>query len=123
MADRYGTGILKQIVQSRCSGRSCIQNVTGEDFYDLAAEFLGALYLSGKGITPDPRFNYTSIDLGDYGTVATFPGLVGVESGGDVLRSSGDLYLYFGTLGVETRFTFNQLIPGGRLRHAVVRVQ
>jgi hypothetical protein len=123
MVDRYGEDILKDIVQSRCTGRTCIQNVTGRNFYDLVAEFLAALYLSGKGITTDARFNYTSIDLDDYGTVATFPGLVGVESAGEVRRSSGDLYLYDGLPGIDTRFTFTELTPGVRLRHAVVRVQ
>lgn len=123
MADRYGTDILKDIVQSRCKGRECIQNVTGEGFYDLVAEFFAALYLTGKGITADPRFNYTSIDLDDYGTLATGPGLVGASSAGEVRRSSADFYLYGGTLGVDTRFTFAELNAGVRLRHAMVRVQ
>ena len=123
MADRYGTDILKDIVQSRCSGRGCIQDATGENFYDVVAEFLAALYVSGKGITTDPRFNFVSIDLDDYGTVATFPGLVGVDSSGEVRRSSGDLHLYNGTIGLDTQFTFQELNPGVRLRHAIVRVQ
>ncbi len=123
MADRYGTDILKDIVQSSCRGRACVQNATGANFYDLVAEFLAALYLTGKGITADPRFNYASIDLADYGTVFTFPGVVGLDSAGEVRRSSGDLHLYYGLLGVDTRFTFTELNPGVRLRHAVVRVQ
>jgi len=126
LVDRYGAAnpdMLKDIVQSRCSGRSCIQNVTGRNFYDLASEFFAALYLSGQGITADPRFNFTSIDLADYGTVSTSTGLVGVESVGNVRRSSADLYLYNGALGFDTRFTFVESIPGVSLRHAIVRVQ
>lgn len=123
LADRYGEDVLRDIVQSRCTGRACIQNVTGRNFYDLFAEFLAALYLSGKGITADPRFNFTSIDLADYGTVATFPGLVGVESVGEVRRSSGDLHLFDGSVDLDTDFTFTELNPGVRLRNAVVQVQ
>lgn len=124
MADRYGTGILKDIVQSKCTGRACIQNVTGRNFYDLVPEFLAALYLSGKGITADPRFNYTSIDLADYGTVTAPTRLPGDDLVGDVRRSSGDLYLFDGTLGQDTRITFTELAPTGvKLRDAIVRVQ
>ena len=124
MADRYGTDILKNIVQSKCTGRACIKNVTGRDFYDLLPEFLAGLYLSGKGITTDPRFNFTSIDLADYGTVTASTGVVGQDAVGDVRRSSGDLYLYNGVLGQDTRLTFFELAPTGvKLRDAIVRVQ
>ncbi len=123
MVDRYGTDILIDIVQSRCSGRQCVETATGKNFYDLVAEFLAALYLSGKGITTDPRFNFQSINLDDYGTVATFPGLVGVDSAGNVRRSSGDLHLYTGAIGLDTRFTFVENITGVRIRNAIVRVQ
>jgi hypothetical protein len=123
LADRYGTDILKDIVQSKCTGRTCIQNVTGEGFYDLVAQFFAALYLTGQGITADPRFNYSSIDLADYGTLTVQTGIVGLDSAGDVRRSSGDFYLYSGALGIDTRFTFFELIPGVRLRQAIVRVQ
>ena len=123
MADRYGTDILQDIVQSQCKGRSCIQNVTGEDFSDLVGQFFAALYLSGKGITADPRFNYTSIDLDDYGTLAVSPGVVGLADGGEVRRSSGDFYIYGGVSGLDTRYTFTELVPGVRLRQAIARVQ
>ena len=123
MVDRYGPEILKDIVQSRCQGRPCVESATGRNFYDLVAEFLAALYLSGKGITSDPRFNYTSIDLDDYGSIIPANGLIGVDSDGTVRRSSGDYYLYNGTLGVDTEFTFIEQTPGIRLRNAIVRVQ
>ena len=40
-----------------------------------------------------------------------------------VRRSSGDYYLYNGTLGVDTEFMFVEQTPGIRLRNAIVRVQ
>lgn len=124
MADRYGTDILKDIVQSTCSGRGCIQNVTGEDFYDLVAEFLAAIYLSGREITSDARFEYKTIDIADYGDLS--PALRVVGGGlvaGDIRKSSGDFYLFSGALGAESRFTFVDEIGNARLRNVIVRVQ
>jgi hypothetical protein len=124
MADRYGTGILKSIVQSKCTGRACVQNVTGENFYDLFAEFLAALYLSGRGITADARFNYTSIDLADFGTLASASHVAGgLQVTGSIRRTAGDFHIFSGALNQETRLTFTN--PGGaaRLRDVVVRIQ
>jgi hypothetical protein len=124
LADRYGTDILKEIVQSRCTGRTCIKNVTGKDFYDLLTEFLAATYLSGKGITADPRFNYTSIDIDDFGTVSVAPRIAdGSQLIGDLKKSSGDFYTFDGILGAESRFEFNDLLNNARLRTVIVRVQ
>lgn len=124
MADRYGDGILKEIVQSKCTGRTCIQNVTGKGFYDLFGEFLGALYLSGKGITADPRFNYTSIDLTNFHPVS----VASVTAGGaaiaeNVFRTSGDFYLFSGSLNHNSEFTFIDDLNAGGLRQVIVRVQ
>jgi hypothetical protein len=124
LADRYGTDILKEIVQSKCTGRNCIPAVTGVQFYDAVAEFLAALYLTDRGITSDPRFQYTSIDLSDYGILSTAQRVAGGgQSAGIVRKSSGDFYIYSGALGTESRFEFNDLIGNGRLRHVIVRVQ
>ncbi len=124
MADRYGTGILKEIVQSQNTGRASVQAVTGRNFYDLVAEFLAALYLSGKGITADPRFNYTSIDLTDFNPVYVANRVSGGPPvAGNVRRASGDFYIFSGVLGSNSEFTFIDDLGTGRLRQAIVRVQ
>jgi hypothetical protein len=124
MVDRYGTDILKSIVQSKCTGRACVQNVTGAAFYDLFAEFLAALYLTGRGITSDPRFNFDSIDLADFGSLATASHVAGLaDVGGSVRRTAGDFHIFSGTLGDETTFTFTNPGGGAGLRHVVVRIQ
>ena len=122
LTDRYGTEILKDIVQSRCTGRSCIESVTGRGFYELLAEFEAALYLSGKGITDDPRFNYTSINLDDFGSIVPEARSVGDDVESTVRRSSGKHYFFNGTLGVDTQYIFLDH-EGIRLRNAIVRVQ
>ncbi len=123
MVDRYGTDILKDIVQSSCTGRACVESATGRNFYDLVAEFLAALYLTGRGITSDPRFNYTSINLDDYGSIVAANRSVGDDVEGTVRRSSGAYYLYSGTSGINTEFIFLEHSSGVRLRNAIVQVQ
>jgi hypothetical protein len=124
LADRYGTGILKQIVQSKCTGRACVQNATGLNFYDALAEFLAAQYLSGKGITPDPRYNYTTININDFGPLETTLHAAGVANvTGNVRRSSADFRIFTGVLNQDSRFTFTNSGGRARLRHVVVRIQ
>jgi hypothetical protein len=124
MADRYGDGILKDIVQSRCAGRACLQDVTKKDFYDLFAEFLAALYLSGRGITADPRFNYTSINVDDFGTLVPIVQAAGGGlAHGRIRRTAGDFYIFTGALGADSRFDFTDSTKTARLRNVIVRVQ
>jgi hypothetical protein len=123
LADRYGTGILKNIVQSKCTGRSCLQNVTGKNFNDLFAEFLAAQYLSGQGITSDERFNYTSINLGDFGSLK-----VGVHAAGDpavngsVRRTGGDFFIFTGIVDQQSQFQFTDVSGQAQLRNVIVQI-
>jgi hypothetical protein len=124
LADRYGTGILKQILRSKCTGRACIEQVTGLSYSQVLAEFLAAQYLSGTGITDDPRFEYVSINLADFGTLHTTLHVAGAANVSDtVLRSEGDFRIFTGVPGTESRFAFTN--PGGKagLRHVVVQIQ
>ena len=67
LGDRFGEGIYRNLVQSHYSGTTNVQRATGTGFLELFGDWSAALYLSGRGITVDPRFNYSSIDLlGDF---------------------------------------------------------
>jgi len=124
LADRYGTGILKQIVQSNCFGRACIQNVTGLPFYDAMAEFLAAQYLSGKGITADDRYNYDSIDINDFGPLLVGSQLAGGAGvNGTIHRASGDFHVFAGVMSQESVFQFDDVTGYLRLRNVIVRIQ
>jgi hypothetical protein len=123
LADRYGTDILKAIVQSNCTGRACIQNVTGKGFYDVLAEFLAAQYLSGTGITSDDRFNYASIDITDFGPLLVHVRAAGGPAVNDfVRRSGGDFYVFTGLNGQNSVFKFTDPDNVG-LRDVILRVQ
>lgn len=124
LVDRYGTGILKSIVQSKCTGRACVQNVTGLGFYEVFAEFLAAQYLSGQGITADERYNYTSIDIGDFGALNVSVQVAGgADVNATVRRSAGDFHVYTGVVGQNSVFQFSQTSGDAKLRSVIVRIQ
>ena len=123
LADRYGEGILKDIVQSTCTGRACIQTVSGKGFYDVFAEFLAAQYVSGKGITSDPRYNYASIDIDDFGALPVPNRPVGGTTvSGTVRRSAGEFHMFQNT-GLENTIGFTDTGGQGKLRAVIVRTQ
>jgi hypothetical protein len=67
LGDRFGEGIYRNLVQSKSVGTDNVEEVIGESFFELFADWSAALYLSGSGITSDERFNYSSIDIrGDF---------------------------------------------------------
>ena len=124
LADRYGTGILKNIVQSKCTGRACLENVTGQKFNDLLADFLAAQYLSGTGITSDERFNYQSININDFGPLKIgLNHLPGPVVNGSVRRSTGSFHTFAGVAGQNTQFTFTDVTTQANLRSVIVRIQ
>ncbi|MGM0484276.1 MAG: hypothetical protein ACQERI_06995 [Candidatus Krumholzibacteriota bacterium] len=61
LADIYGEGIFRELVQSKKSGAGNVRAATGDEFIDLFSEWYAALYLSGKGITADPRFQFPTL--------------------------------------------------------------
>lgn len=105
LADRFGTGIFKQILQNDCRGRVCIKNITGEDFMQTFGEFLAAMYLSGRGINSGDRYNFDSIDLADFGALSvTGAAFDNAEVGNAVFRTSGDFFYFSGSGTPTSRF-------------------
>lgn len=103
LGDRYGDHIYRQILQSTCRGTTCIDNVTGRGFFAGFADFLAALYLDDRGITSDPRYEFTSLNIqNDFlNLVPPRRLLVLVRTAGDVINdnlkgTSGDFFLLSG---------------------------
>ena len=92
---------------------------------DTFADFMATLYLSGKGITSDDTYNFSSIDLDDpsFVSLRVGSGQVGSQQlSGTVFRTAGDFYLIKNPGGSEGEFTFSQSSNAG-LRAVVVRTQ
>jgi len=122
LADRFGEEILEDIVKSKCTGRSCIGSVTGEDFYQTVADWLATLYLSGRGIASS-KYNYRSIDLDDFMSLpVSIRDADGNAAAGTVVRSGGDHYLFRNLTTSTNLFTLSPIQPG-RLRVVIVQTQ
>ncbi len=123
LGDRFGETIYKDLLHSRCVGRPCIEVITGENFYDTFGDFLATLYLSGRGITANPKYNFTSIDLEDFDTLMVNRRVVGTGAvSGKVKRTSGEFFLYTSPGSSAGTFTFSQSSRAG-MRFFVLRTQ
>lgn len=72
LGDRYGNSIYKSILRNTCVGTSCIQNVTGKDFFSNVRDFFAALYLSNSAVPHDDKYDFVSINYpGDYAPLLT----------------------------------------------------
>lgn len=124
IGDRYGEEAFKSLVQTKESGTANVETVTGEYFKELFADWSAALYLSGLGITDDPRFNYTSIDLQtEFGPPAVAAGVVSPAGMDGYVKSMAPEYILYtvpasGALGFEIGGD-----PYGRFNAAVVRLR
>ncbi|MBD3180510.1 MAG: hypothetical protein GF417_13555 [Candidatus Latescibacteria bacterium] len=70
LADRYSEGILRELVQSRKNGEGNISAATGNDFIELFSDWYAALYLSGSGISSDPRYQFATLDEHGFSEIA-----------------------------------------------------
>jgi hypothetical protein len=122
LGDRFGENIYKQILQNRCAGRACIESITGENFYTTFADFMATLYLSGRRITSNSKYNFTSIDLDDFRPLLVGTGAVGDQKLGTIFRTSGDFYTFTNPGGSRGEFTFTHS-PDMGLRAVVVRTK
>lgn len=123
LGDRFDESIYKQILQSRCLGRPCIESITGENFYVTVADFLATLYLTGRGITADDKYNFRSTNIADFDSLLVAERAVGDGSvSGTIRLSSGDYYLFTSTSATAASFTFLQDTPAG-LRTVVVKTR
>ena len=63
LGDRYGESIYRELVEASCVGTGCTQAVLGKDFFELAGDFFATMYLSDRGITSDPKYNFSSFNF------------------------------------------------------------
>lgn len=123
LGDQFGENIYRNLLQSKCVGRSCVENITGENFYETVDDFLATLYLSGKDIDTTGVHEYTSIDLDDFHPVlVTSRSVEGGSVGGTIFRTSGDFYLFTNASSTTSSYIMVDSTSAG-LRTVVVRTK
>jgi hypothetical protein len=122
LGDRLGDGIYRRILESTCVGRPCIENVTGENFFTSVADFLATLYLSNRGITSDPKYNYTSIDMQNFSLAVTDRSTATGAFNGTVQSATG---AFFTLNGFQPPAKHFRVVggAGGQVRVVAVRIQ
>jgi hypothetical protein len=124
LGDRFGASIYKNLVQSKKAGVANVEAATAELFNELFADWSAACYLSGRGITSDERFNYSSIDLqGDFKPLYTITGdIPESQIQGYFKAMSPEYILYAIPAGEAVDFSIGSEALG-RLNAVVVRVR
>ena len=64
LVDRFGDDIVKKLYKAPYKkGVFAVANATGIGFNDIFKDFVLALFVSGKGITNDPKYNFKTLNI------------------------------------------------------------
>lgn len=103
LGDRFGGAIFKSLVQTRLLGTANVEAATGMVFKEAFADWAAACRLSGRGITDDVRFNYSSLDLqADFDPLMIVPGIITGSPMMGAIRSIAPEYFQFTIPAGET---------------------
>jgi len=129
VGDRYGEIVFRNLVQSKKAGVANVEAATGAYFNELFADWAAACYLDDRGITSDPRFNYSSLNL-QYNAVdphfvpiLTIPGNLSAPITRFIKAMAPDYILYTIPAGETVYFTIEALPSPGRMNAVVVRTR
>ncbi len=123
LGDRFGEGIYRHLVQSHYSGTANMERATGTGFLELFGDWSAALCLSGSGITSDPRFNYSSIDLlGDFASLNVAEVNLPVSSIGGSQKSMGARFIRLNALSQISYDVTLSTSSSGSLNAVIIRL-
>jgi hypothetical protein len=124
LGDQLGNQIFRTMVRGPEVGTATVEKVTKMNFYASVADYLAALYLSDRGITSDPTYEYTSFNIQtDFG-----PLLVGshaVSDGafsGEVRSATGSFYRITGGEAPAVRVRVSSS-NSSKIQAILVRIQ
>ncbi len=125
LADRKGESILKRIVDDQPTGTAAIEAVMGEDFFATFADWLATLYLSNRGVTSDPTYNYSSIDLqAQFDPLAVTTRTFSSGSFADAVKAaSGDFFVFQNPSLPGAEIRLDSPSSTSRIRAVVVRIK
>ena len=124
LGDRFGDEIFRKLVQSKRAGVSNVEAATRAYFKELFADWSAACYLSGRGITSDIRFNYSSINLqSGFTQLSVVPGNI---SGNQMMGSINAMAPEYVSFAIPSAATVDFTIgsdAAGRLNAVVIRLR
>lgn len=124
LGDRFGDEIFRKLVQSKRAGVSNVEAATRAYFKELFADWSAACYLSGRGITSDIRFNYSSINLqSGFTQLSVIPGNI---SGNQMIGSINAMAPEYVSFAIPSAATVDFTIgsdAAGRLNAVVIRLR
>ena len=129
LGDRFGTIVFRNLVQSKKAGVANVEAATGALFNELFADWAAACYLDDRGITSDPRFNYSSLNLQydavdpHFAPLLTIPGNISGTMTGPIKAMAPEYILYTIPAGATVDFTIEALSTPGRMNAVVVRIR
>jgi hypothetical protein len=124
LGDQLGNQIFRTMVRGPEVGIATVEKVTKTEFYASVADYLAALYLSDRGITADPKYEYTSFDMQtDFSPllVASHSASAGAF-GGEVRSATGSFYRIAGGEPPAVRVRISSS-SSAKIRAVVVRIQ
>ncbi len=123
LGDRFGEAVFRSLVQSRDTGVENVEAATGTGFLELFADWSAALYLSGRGITSDSRFNYSSIDLqGDFDPLYVIQNDMTIANMDGSMKPMGPDYILY-SASSQVLYDVSILgLTGGSMHAVVIRV-
>lgn len=123
LGDRFGDTIFRTLVQSRSSGTDNVEAAAGSSFLELFADWSAALYLSGRGITSDPRFNYSSIDLqGDFDPLYLIQNNMSIPELDGTMKPMGPDYILFNASSQVSYDVSITALSGGSMHAVIIRL-
>jgi hypothetical protein len=124
LGDQFGESIFRSLVQTKETGVENVEAVTGLNFLELFADWSAALYLSGRGITSDPRFNYSSIDLqGDFDPLYMIQNNMSIPRIEGTMKPMGPDYILFNASSQVSYDVSIMALSGGSMHAVVIRLQ
>ncbi len=124
LGDQLGNQIFRTMVQKPRGGDRDGREGDQAEFYASVADYLAALYLSDRGITTNPKYEYTSFDMqNDFDPLLVAAHATGDGAfSGEVRSATGSFYRITGgePPAVRVRITSSS---SAKLRAVVVRIQ
>ncbi|MBQ3033975.1 MAG: hypothetical protein IJD28_06315 [Deferribacterales bacterium] len=72
LVEQFGDNVIKRLYNSSKTGTDAVEEAAGKPFNTIFEDFVLALFLSGKGITDDSRYNFKTVDIQGKGGFAPY---------------------------------------------------